>query len=96
MVDAPEEFGDAVELPIDGTLDLHTFNPRDIGDLIPEWIAQCRARGLRSVRIVHGKGTGSLRRGVHAVLDRIDAVESYRTGGEGDGGWGATRVTLKP
>jgi len=95
MVEPPDESSDAVELPIDGTLDLHTFRPRDIGDLIPEWIDQCRAHGFLEVRIVHGKGVGALRRGVHAVLDRLDTVQSYRSGGAGEGEWGATIVTLK-
>jgi dsDNA-specific endonuclease/ATPase MutS2 len=48
------------------------------------------------VRVVHGKGTGALRRTVHAALDRLDYVESYSPGGMGSGGWGATLVYLRP
>jgi dsDNA-specific endonuclease/ATPase MutS2 len=80
------------EVPIDGELDLHTFRPSEIGSLIPEYLSECRKQGFRSVRIIHGKGTGALRQGVHAVLDRMDEVERYALCGETDGGWGATRV----
>lgn len=84
------------ELPIDGTLDLHTFHPRDVKDLIPEYLRACREKEIFQVRIVHGKGTGTLRRTVHAVLDRLPEVASYQPGGDAGGGWGATIVTLLP
>jgi DNA-nicking Smr family endonuclease len=85
-----------VELPIDGTLDLHAFHPRDVKDLVPEYLRACRERGILEVRIVHGKGIGALRETVHAVLDRLPEVESYRLAGEGRGSWGATLVVLRP
>jgi DNA-nicking Smr family endonuclease len=85
-----------VELPIDGALDLHTFSPRDVGDLVPEYLTACRERGILQVRIVHGKGTGALCRTVHAILERLPEVVSYRLAGEGRGGWGATLVQLEP
>lgn len=85
-----------VEIPIDGVLDLHTFRPRDVGELLPEYLAACRARGLREVRVIHGKGDGTLRRTVHALLGREPAVVDYRLAGADAGGWGATLVTLAP
>lgn len=43
-----------VPIPITGELDLHTFRPSDLGELIPAYLAECAARGLREVRIIHG------------------------------------------
>ena len=86
---------DVIDHPIDGTLDLHTFRPRDVGTLVPDYLEACRERGLFQVRIVHGKGTGVLRERVHGILSRLPEVESFRLAGVGGGGWGATLVVLK-
>jgi dsDNA-specific endonuclease/ATPase MutS2 len=84
-----------VEVPIDGVLDLHCFQPRDIKDLLPHYIAACREKGILQVRIIHGKGTGALRESVHAIVKRLPEVESFSLA-EGDaGGWGATIVILR-
>jgi len=81
------------ELPIDGTLDLHTFRPDELGSLIPEYISACLDKGIYQIRIIHGKGKGNLRRSVHALLERNDAVKSYSLAGD-QSGWGATLVDL--
>jgi DNA-nicking Smr family endonuclease len=85
-----------IELPIDGTLDLHTFQPREVKELAADYLAECRERGILEVRIIHGKGTGSLRRTVHAMLSRLPEVASFGPAMEDAGGWGATLVTLHP
>ena len=85
-----------VAVPITGELDLHTFRPADFGTLIPAYLEACTTRGLRSVRLIHGKGTGTLRTTVHSLLQRSPRVASFRLGDEHSGGWGATLVTLKP
>jgi DNA-nicking Smr family endonuclease len=94
--DHSNEENGAVEIPIDGTLDLHLFSPRDVKDLVPEYIRACREKGIYQIRVVHGKGTGALRRTVHSILEKIPEVESFSLGGDGAGGWGATLVTLRP
>ena len=85
----------AVPIPITGELDLHTFRPRDLGELIPAYLAECRNRGIFQVRIVHGKGIGTLRTTVHALLQRSPLVASFRSGDETSGSWGATVATLR-
>jgi DNA-nicking Smr family endonuclease len=84
-----------VPLPITGELDLHTFDPRDLNELLPAWLAECRACGLQSVRIIHGKGTGTLRARVHVLLQRSPLVAEFHLGNERTGSWGATVVTLR-
>jgi DNA-nicking Smr family endonuclease len=84
-----------VELPIDGTLDLHAFRPEEVGALVPSWIEACREAGILELRVVHGKGTGTLRRSVEAILARHPGVASFRVAGEDGGGWGATLVSLR-
>lgn len=84
-----------VEYPIDGTLDLHTFHPRDVKDVVPEYINECLNRGITQIRIVHGKGTGTLRRIVHSILEKHPRVASYRHEGGSGGSWGATVVDLQ-
>ena len=86
---------DPIEVPITFELDLHTFRPGDIGDLLPEYFRECRERGILEVRIIHGKGTGTMRETVHALLRRRDDVADFRLGDETSGGWGATLVTLR-
>jgi DNA-nicking Smr family endonuclease len=85
-----------IELPIDGVLDLHTFQPREVKELVLDYLAECRERGILEVRIIHGKGTGALRRAVHAILSRRPEVASFGLAMEDAGGWGATLVTLRP
>ncbi len=86
---------ETVELPIDGVLDLHTFRPAEVRELVTAYLAECRKRGIFAVRIIHGKGKGELRRTVHAVLARLPEVAVFRLAGEDGGGWGATLVELR-
>jgi DNA-nicking Smr family endonuclease len=76
-------------------LDLHTFQPSECADVVEEFVCAAREGGYRIVRIIHGKGTGTLRRIVHSVLEKHPAVASFTLGDESSGSWGATIVELK-
>ena len=91
-----EESDEPVAIPITGELDLHTFRPEEISRLLDDYFAECRRRRIPRVRVVHGKGTGTLRATVHAHLQRSPLVAGFAQGDETSGGWGATIVTLKP
>ncbi len=75
MSQAPSE--DPFDLPIDGVLDLHAFSPRDVKSVVDEYIVAAHARGLRDVRIVHGRGKGVQRGIVQAALDRHPLVAEF-------------------
>lgn len=92
----PDDEPNPEPLPIDGVLDLHTFLPEDLGDLVPDYLAECRARGILEVRVVHGKGIGNVKRSVHAILSRLPEVASFSEAGPHFGGAGATIVRLRP
>ena len=83
-----------VELPIDGILDLHTFRPQDVKDVVLEFIDACEERRIYELRIIHGKGIGQLRNTVHALLKKHPKVHSYALASEHFGGSGATIVHL--
>jgi len=84
-----------IELPIDGVLDLHTFQPREIKDLVPEYLVECQRRGILRGRIIHGKGIANLPRTVQSLLSKDPNVESFALASEHFGGWGATIVHLR-
>ena len=84
-----------IDLPIDGTLDLHTFRPEEVPDLVPDYLEACRAANIYEVRIIHGKGTGKLKSTVEALLPQCPLVASFRPADESAGGWGATLVTVR-
>ena len=86
---------DPIEIPIDGVLDLHTFSPKEVKDLVPEYIGECLRRGIIELRIIHGKGTGTLKAIVHSVLRKDPRVAGFEDAGLDAGSWGATVVRLK-
>ncbi len=81
-------------IPIEDTLDLHTFAPSEVADVVAEYLAAARAAGLREVRLIHGRGRGVQRANVHAVLARLPWVAAAREAPPDRGGWGATVVVL--
>ena len=84
-----------VQIPIEDTLDLHSFGPRDVASVVEEYLRAARERGFREVRIIHGRGIGVQRSIVRAVLSRHLLVASFADAPPERGGWGATVVTLR-
>ncbi|MBI4773637.1 MAG: Smr/MutS family protein [Deltaproteobacteria bacterium] len=86
-------FPEPVRIPIDGILDLHTFSPKEVSDLLPEYLRACFEEGILDVTVIHGKGKGVLRETVHALLKQDPLVSSFHLDRE-QGNWGVTRVRL--
>jgi DNA-nicking Smr family endonuclease len=84
-----------VKVTIEDCLDLHTFLPRDIPDLLEDYLAECLKAGLYSVRIIHGKGKGVQKRRVQGLLRDNPLVSAFKDAPPEAGGWGATLVELK-
>ena len=84
-----------VVIPIDGILDLHTFAARDVKALVSDYIDACMDAGILDLRLVHGKGSGTLRRIVRALLGRDPRVAGFGDAPPDAGGWGATVVRLR-
>jgi DNA-nicking Smr family endonuclease len=85
-----------IEIPVNGELDLHAFRPAEVADLLEDYIGACLEKRIYSLRIIHGKGSGVLKKRVHAVLAKDQRVAGFKDAGTGGGGWGATLVDLKP
>ena len=91
-----DDFDEPKTVPITtDQLDLHTFKPEECADVVAEFVRASQEEGYRLVRIIHGKGTGTMRRIVHSVLEKHPAVAKFTLGDESSGSWGATIVELK-
>lgn len=90
--DPPE----VVEMPIEDSIDLHPFQPREVKDVVVAYLDEAWERGFEEVRIVHGRGIGQQRQTVRKVLERDPRVRSFADAGSDRGGWGATVARLAP
>jgi len=88
-------FDDPVVLPLEDSIDLHPFQPKDIPSVVEEYLQQCIEAGFSEVRIIHGRGVGVQRNIVRSILSKHPAVSSFHDGPPEAGGWGATIVVLK-
>ena len=94
MTDLENPFSEPVEIEITDSLDLHSFQPRDIRAVVEEYLAEAHKKGFLIVRITHGKGVGVQREIVRKVLSETDFVKSFKNAPEFSGSWGATLVYL--
>ena len=91
----PPESHEPVIIPITDELDLHLFQPREIPDLLDSYLEACVEKGIKEVRIVHGKGTGVLKERVWSLLRRDPRVLEVKGAPAECGGWGACCVRLR-
>ena len=92
----PDDTDEApVPLPIDGVLDLHTIQPREVKDVLLAYIDACQEQGILELRVIHGKGIGNLQRTVHSILQKHPKVISFALASQLYGGPGATIVKLR-
>ncbi len=85
---------DPIAIPIDGVLDLHTFAPGELKNLLNDYIDACLEANVHELRIIHGKGSGVMRARVHSLLEKDPRVQAFHDAPPEAGGWGATLVTL--
>jgi DNA-nicking Smr family endonuclease len=88
-------FDNPVVLPLEDSIDLHPFQPKEIRSVVEEYLHQCVGAGILEVRIIHGKGGGVQRGIVRSLLEKHPAVLAFRDAPAEAGGWGATVVTLR-
>ncbi|HWB83351.1 MAG TPA: Smr/MutS family protein [Bryobacteraceae bacterium] len=84
-----------VRIPITDVFDLHSVPPRDVKDVVTEYLLEAHRLGFKALRIIHGRGIGVQREMVRAILQRTDFVEDFHDAPAEAGGWGATIVTLR-
>ena len=87
-------FPEIVEIEITDVFDLHTIKPREVRPVVEEYLRLAHERSFRSVRIIHGKGTGALRQIIRDSLTSNPMIASYESANANDGGEGATVVKL--
>ena len=90
------EDSEPLDVPIEDSLDLHAFAPRDVRPVVDEYLKEAAARGFREVRLIHGRGIGVQRASVQALLAGHPLVERFFDAPPERGGWGATIAVLKP
>ncbi len=84
-----------IRIPITDVFDLHSVAPRDVKDVVEEYLAEARRLGFKALRIIHGRGIGVQREIVRSILARTDFVTEFHDAPAEAGGWGATVVTLR-
>ena len=90
-----KDMDEIVNLPIEDVIDLHSFKPGEVKNLLHDYLEAAYEKGFGEVRIIHGKGIGSLRLTVESILRKHPLVPSFRQADAGGGSWGATIAVLR-
>ena len=93
--DAATDGDEIVVMPIEDSIDLHAFQPRDVLAVVADYLEEAAKRGFDEVRLIHGRGKGVQRANVQAMLATHPLVMSFRDAPAARGGWGATLVELR-
>jgi len=93
--EAESPFNEPVVLPIEDSIDLHAFSPKEIASVVEEYLEQCRRAGIYEVRLIHGRGQGIQRQIVRSILEKHPEVISFKDAPPESGGWGSTVVVLR-
>ena len=93
--DPDSPFSEPVVLPIEDSIDLHAFSPKEIPSVVEEYIEQCVRAGIYEIRIIHGRGKGIQRQIVRSLLEKHPLVLSFKDAPPESGGWGSTVVVLR-
>jgi len=88
-------FKEPVKLPTEDWIDLHTFSPKEIPEILENYLVECYEAGLKEVRIIHGKGIGVQREIVRKTLSKSPLINNFSQAPPEAGGWGATIATFK-
>jgi len=91
-----ERWEEIIELPVTDVLDLHSFRPAEVPDLVRDWLDAAYEKGFRELRVIHGKGIGVQRQTVRTLLGRDPRVAAFGDAPPEAGSWGATWVRMKP
>jgi dsDNA-specific endonuclease/ATPase MutS2 len=96
MTDLPDDpdAQNIVELPLEDVLDLHSFLPKEVADVVREYLDAAYRAGYRRLRLIHGRGVGVQRQTVRTILERDPRVRAFGDAPAQDGGWGATWVEM--
>ena len=82
-------------VPVEESIDLHAFSPKEIPSVVEEYIQECVRAGIYEVRIIHGRGKGIQRQIVRSLLEKSPLVLSFKEAPPEAGGWGSTVLELK-
>jgi dsDNA-specific endonuclease/ATPase MutS2 len=95
LTDQNDPFAEPIDLEITDSLDLHSFSPKDVKNVVRAYLEEAKKKGFRIVRIIHGKGIGVQREIVRQVLAETNFVKSFKNAPEFSGSWGSTIVELE-